>query len=270
MLKIAFYILFFTSVAITKMKAVIPDVKTALLHLNTKKSFIDFNLGLTKAEKQQLEKIVVRPCDCYDNYGDLSKLVVDLTIYFESLGNDYDSSHKVAISIHKIVERIVKDLEIESFWLTMRLPNKSDMYNIPRWHTDGYYYPPYKGRVPKVVFTLKGPTTLFYSASSDDRKVYDEIFYRRVEDQNDYYYGNTIEGRNDLVKIINNSNVHQPLLQTGTVYIVGDKTSAAIHSEPTIHEDRIFISIVPGSKKQIQELRSRHQNKEYIKPLSKE
>ena len=39
----------------------------------------------------------------------------------------------------------------------------------------------------------------------------------------------------------------------GAIYIVGTKY-AAVHSEPPIHEERLFLSIVPGSKSEIQEL----------------
>ena len=41
------------------------------------------------------------------------------------------------------------------------------------------------------------------------------------------------------------------------MFIMGDKTIGAIHSEPKIDESRIFISIVPGSHDQIQELYNR-------------
>ncbi len=257
---------------IAKVDAICPDLKRALVSLNAQNPFMDFNLGLSESEKHQFNRIVVEPCDCYNNYGNLRGLVVDLTIFFESMGNDYDSSYVVAKSIHKIVQKIVRDLRAESFWLTMRIPNKSNLFDVPRWHQDGYYYSPFRGFMYKIALTLKGPTTLFYNISSQDRKKFDEIFDRKIEykDENGQLqresYGDTIEGRKELDKDIDHSKVHQPKLYTGTVFIVGD--NAAVHSEPPIHSDRIFISIVPGSKKQIQELQNKHHNKEYIKVIS--
>lgn len=38
------------------------------------------------------------------------------------------------------------------------------------------------------------------------------------------------------------------------IYLIGDK-DAAVHSEPPIHAPRIFVSILPGSKRQINEWR---------------
>lgn len=236
------------------------NLQTALQQLNTQTQFVDFDLGLTAAEKQQIIAIKTKPHKCYDNYGDLKTLVVDLTIYFETLGNDYNSSYKAAKAIHRIVKKMKEDLKAESFWLTMRLPDKSDMYDIPRWHIDGFYYPPFKGRVTKIVFTLKGPSTLFYNILPEKRGTYNEISYRPAKDKSDYSYGNTMEGRKELAKLVDHAKVHQPSLQTGTVYLVGDTDTAAIHSEPPIHEDRIFVSILPGAKEQIQYWQGQHNN----------
>jgi hypothetical protein len=41
------------------------------------------------------------------------------------------------------------------------------------------------------------------------------------------------------------------------IFIVGNTEKALIHSEPPMTEERIFISILPGTEKQIENLKKR-------------
>ena len=41
------------------------------------------------------------------------------------------------------------------------------------------------------------------------------------------------------------------------IFIVGDQLQAAIHSEPAIYENRLFISVVPATQEQINQLNKR-------------
>ena len=43
----------------------------------------------------------------------------------------------------------------------------------------------------------------------------------------------------------------------GLIFIVGNKEKALIHSEPSMKEERIFISILPGTEKQIENIKKR-------------
>lgn len=68
-------------------------------------------------------------------------------------------------------------------------------------------------------------------------------------------YYESLELRSQLAKeLIVPSKVHQAQIGDGVVFIVGDEDFSAVHSESPIYSDRLFISIVPGTKKQIQEL----------------
>ncbi|MBA2653296.1 MAG: hypothetical protein H0U73_13690 [Tatlockia sp.] len=51
----------------------------------------------------------------------------------------------------------------------------------------------------------------------------------------------------------NQATVEEGQVNYGNIFIIGDKDSAAIHSEPHIDSDRLFISVVTGSKEQIHE-----------------
>jgi hypothetical protein len=62
-----------------------------------------------------------------------------------------------------------------------------------------------------------------------------------------------VEGRKLLMDIIDASKIISAEFGQGAVFKVGDDYPA-VHSEPPIHEERLFISILPGSKVKIQEL----------------
>lgn len=66
------------------------------------------------------------------------------------------------------------------------------------------------------------------------------------------------ETRNKLAKLLNDSGEYKksPLSSQGAIFKVGDLERAAIHSEPNMREPRLFF-IVPGSKKQINEMASK-------------
>lgn len=230
------------------------NFKIALAQL-TKKTYVDFDLGLSVHEKKLLEKIKVKPIEnTYDNYGKSNALGVDLTLFFQSMGNDYKISSKAARLVAKLVCTIVKDLACESYWLTIRPQTYVNRYDIPRWHQDGYYYNPHKP-TPKVFLTLKGSATLFCNLSTNEAKDFKKIYYKS---QGEYsYYGELPEGRQELAKLIDSSKIHQAEPYMGTVLIAGG-ADATIHSEPPIHEEKIFISIVPGTKEQIKELQTAH------------
>jgi hypothetical protein len=271
----------------TMLNAAAPDLKIALSQLNAQTPFVDFNLGLTDGEKQQLEKIILKPSELYDNYGSIKELIVDLTMFFEAMGNDYNSSYAAAKTIHKTVGKIVKDLGAESFWLELDItrPHKERFIQFPfywRYDESRYSFGNLNGILGnitnKICFTLKGPSMIFYNISLRDREKFNEIFYREseleYEDIKGAYkkvtigYGGTEKGRVELDQLIDKSKIHQPQSYTGTVFMVGDKNTAAIYSEPIVYENQIYVSIVPGSKKQIQELHKAHHNKEYIKVIS--
>lgn len=61
------------------------------------------------------------------------------------------------------------------------------------------------------------------------------------------------ENRETIANMLNRSQSISALPMQGTIYIVGTNSSA-VHSEPPIHEERLFLSIVPGNKSEIQEL----------------
>lgn len=230
------------------------DLKSRLEKIDKDNPFLDFTLGLSEEEKKTITKIKINSegIKPYDNFGNLNKLTSEVSVFLESLGN----SKELSSSATNIIERIVHDVktafDTETVWITIRLFTKSTLFDMPRWHTDGYYYSPFEGNQYKVALTLKGPGTLFLKLPSEVRKLFMETQYEMTPENSD-------EMRKKLIRLlekysIDKSLIHQGKAYSGTVFIVGNSDNAAIHSEPPINSERLFVSILPGSKKQIQEL----------------
>lgn len=66
----------------------------------------------------------------------------------------------------------------------------------------------------------------------------------------------TKEYRNILAKTFEDSEIIKSKNNEGIIFYANTHTSA-IHSEPKIDSDRIFISILPGTKKEIMDLKDR-------------
>ena len=79
---------------------------------------------------------------------------------------------------------------------------------------------------------LKGKQTLFYAVSQDVRKEFD--LHR--------------DNRAFLSNLLNAAQAESTPKGYGAFFLVGDDESAAIHSEPPIHEERLFISVLPGRR----------------------
>ncbi len=223
-------------------------LRETLQKLGPETPFVDFPIVLSGEEKRNLNEIRITGAE-YNNFGKLDELIPGATMYFTSMSNDDESSQSISHVLNRIVTDVVSAARAETAWVTVRTFKREEAF-IPRWHTDGYYYSPYKGLAYKVAITLKGAGTLFYDMPKEER----EAFYKIHSDDG---HGNSIEGRGKLAKLIGASKAHQPKPYTGVAFIVGDPDTAAVHSEPPIDEDRIFISVLPGSKEQIQELRDR-------------
>lgn len=226
------------------------DLKRKLEKIDDQNPFLNFSLELSPEEKKEINKIVISQTKTYDKYGNLKDLKTEVPIFLESIGNSKELSSSVSSIIERIVNEIKAAFKAETAWVSIRSFTPTNEYDVPRLHTDGYYYSPRKGNQYKVAVTLNGAGTLFYKLPSDALRIFWEI-------QKGQTLENYTENRVKLVKLLeqypdNKSFVHQGKEYTGTVFIVGSESSA-IHSEPPIHSERLFVSILPGSKEQIQE-----------------
>ena len=141
-------------------------------------------------------------------------------------------------------------------WLTIRISknkenfkeNKLFDYDIHRWHIDGRYYNNESIQY-KFILSLKGPSTLIINPNNKIRKKFLQI----LDKDNDRI--NIRLERNKIVK--NESIIKVKTLINGVITMSNNSNLATIHSEPPIHEDRIFISILPMTIDEIDQLKLR-------------
>jgi hypothetical protein len=130
--------------------------------------------------------------------------------------------------------------------LRLRSFTPTSEYDVPRWHQDGYYYAPYEGNPYKFAITLKGPATLFYKLPPHLKENFLTLTREGMEKN-----GYNRQALATLLKPFKEA-AFIPQPYQGAVFIVGSEY-AAVHSEPPIHEERLFLSVLPGSKAQIKE-----------------
>lgn len=239
------------------------DIKAKLEQMGHDKPFASVPLQLSEEEQTVISQLINRKTDNYDHFGNLDGFKNEVTGFMESLGNSRDLSISSARILEKKINEIIQAFNAEAAWVTVRSSHDVDEFDIPRWHQDGYFYSPYDRPQYKIGIVLKGPGTLFCSLSDEGRTEFntiqssipltpdmspDEIKAKTIELQ--YLLAQLIE----KYKARKEAPVYQGETNSGIIFIVGDENSAAIHSEPPIHSDRLFVSVLPGTKQQIQEL----------------
>ncbi len=178
----------------------------------------------------------------YDRFGDLNVLKHELPAFLRAIGNDDERAIQTVTEI--ILEtalKVAKACGKETAWVCVRSFVPSPAFDQPRWHVDGYYYPLYSGFPVKFVAALKGPQTLFYRLPEELRETF------------------IVNERNQIAlnKLLDGTKAESPNRGFGAFFIVGDEHASAIHSEPPIHTERLFFSVLPGDKAEIDELYTR-------------
>ena len=217
----------------------IEHVQKAIKSLNQDLPFVFFNLSLSQEESMALGMIKVESPEEYNNFGNIEALPNEVTTYIKSLGNEDEKTiETVSKTIQRIVHNCIQASGKETAWLTLRASQPHSYFDLARWHIDGYYYQPHYDQY-KFAITLKGAGTLFYKLPRQMREQFSTLL---LEDN-----------RQALAEMLNDSRlVIQVKADQGAIFIVGSD-DAAVHSEPPINEERLFISILPGSKEQIAE-----------------
>lgn len=184
--------------------------------------------------------------------------------FLAGLGNNVETSVQVSAIIEKCVKASLAASGKEAAWVTLRasVPNKE--FDSPRWHTDGYFYAPYQGQQYKIAMVLKGPQTLFYPLADKDRKWFDAvqrstqpIYHKDGSIDKEATFQAMVKPRQLLADSLDKKNIVSGAFGQGVIFAVGSDDVVAVHSEPPIQEERLFLSIVPGSPLQIQELQQR-------------
>jgi len=206
-----------------------------------------FNINYTSDEKNTINRFNLNEPLEYNNYGD--NMLDDLEFFVNKIGdNTPDMIKKMVDIIKKITNIVTSGYEMESYWLTIRIIEPTSRFNIPRWHCDGNYFHKADERhiVSKFATTLIGKGTLLLNTTPDERKHFfksekiAKTLGNMMSDEYRLYMKDNIRG--DIIPLTNTQSV---------IFLSGDKMRCGIHSEPKIDTMRMFISIAPGSIKEV-------------------
>ncbi len=242
--------------------------------LDSNYQYMIYKIGLNKEDTDFFRKISVINYvgGDYSYFGDFNKknLFKKIKTYFNSVFFDNDDSTNMAnILINKLTRPFMSAINKNAFWFTIRIMKPNTMYNVNRWHTDGFFYDTenyYKndGIQFKLVFVPVGPGTMFKKNPVATEK------FRTKKDSvvNSGKNPNSIENREIISDSISDFENDDASNTEAAIFIVGNQKRAALHSEPNMDFDnnmqrgRIFISILPGTTDEIKDL-ARRWNVEY-------
>lgn len=224
-------------------------LRAALNTMRNGAGFAHFDLGMSPADLELWNSLSVTPHDGYENFGALDDLPQDAEVLFREMGNAPKSASFAAANLGAVVDSIVKEFGAETAWVAIRPTTDTGVFEVPRWHTDGGYfstaasgfYGDTSEHEVKALLTIKGASSRLADVPVEVRHQ-----FRALMDAGDE------KALDDLVCPYQiTSKPHG----TGTLIAVGDHPLAAVHSEPHLNHDRIFVSVLPGTHQQIKDLR---------------
>jgi hypothetical protein len=252
------------------------DSKEINNYLNSVKyDFKLFNMYYTDIEKETINNFTLEKNEKFWHFGSLDTLESsNINCFLSKLGtNKLGLINKMEKIIISIIKKVLKGFKMDHFWLAIRVSQPHNDNDIPRWHKDGPYFPndPIKQNVAKFVTVLKGPGTLLIKKTKKTVSIYNDI--RKEEDRkiNNLY----LEQTNDVtpkeqlelfLKIDNDFRIiyarklsKEKVIQIknnqGLVFYCGNPSdNSALHSEPKCDQPRMFISILPSTRININEL----------------
>lgn len=240
-----------------------------------KNSFEIFQIKYTDDEKICINDFNIKNDIDYQQYSHFGniKTMKNFKEFISNIGKNKRSNIKKLIKIikKKLINIVLQGYDMKYFWISIRITLPNKLYIIPRWHQDGKYFNTCdntQNLQSKFVTILKGDGTLFVTSNETSLNIISD----NLNKMRKYISDNNIVDFNEQLKI--NDEIFRPKLaerieeckinkdckitqlnnDEGVIFYVGDKQKAAIHSEPMMSQPRIFISILPGTKEEINEL----------------
>jgi hypothetical protein len=212
--------------------------------LCVKKAFNFFDLHLSAEEHEILQSLSIITKVPFRMYGNPENKEHAIALYLESLGNSVECSNRAARIIHRFIMDSFNACGFPAISVIMRPTEQTDKFDIARWHIDNASFDNsvLHDLKIKLVCALKGSSTLFSCVSGAAR---DEFLHTLHDKSFD------IQSRENRSKLLASYEIMQASIEQGACFIIGDPLQAAVHSEPPIHEDRLFMAIIPGTVEQI-------------------
>ena len=183
-----------------------------------------------------------------DSDFDMSLAIIYLQAHVT--GNVHDL---VAAFFHKIREDHLTP-EHTAFWFTVRIWSEATtQFEVPRWHQDGEYWTMQPDEIPyKIGTVFTGAPTVFIHPLEEYTRAIQESDKRLTI--TNYNAEEIAIERLWLAEQFKNARVSQAKPGELARWAVAREDLAVIHSEPLIHQPRIFLSFLPGTEAQIREL----------------
>ena len=232
--------------------------KAALEYLaKSRYGFSLVDLGITEDDLALFDRLDIDKNRDYKLIGDLSKLEEEAARFLREVGSNEESLVSLITDrICQMVQSIIDASNRKTGWVCLRSFVPTDSYDLANWHFDGAYFCPEKPKdlIYKFIVTLKGPSTLFYLVPREEedfrrtlsRNVWNPSLNRALCDPNQTYIPPTGEC---------------------VVFLAANKKSAALHSEPPVHEHRLLFSVAPCNEEDLDEVRGRV--RDYFSPPAK-
>jgi len=210
-----------------------------------KQPFEHSKLSLTTEQQEAIKSFNITINDSFDNNGELENLLHLVDKFISRLGNNDPGPCLILANV--IVDFVMKSLNefaAETAILLIRTTNQSHhLFDMPRWHIDGDYFPSSSHQKQKAVCTLIGPGTLFYNITPAERSAFNLI----PKSSGAAAREASNELLCDVTKRESTPELH------ASYFIAGDPDSGAVHSEPKMTGSRLFFSVLPGTQSQIKE-----------------
>ena len=188
------------------------------------------------------------------------KNLKNINEFLSTLGNnDILLVNKMEKIINNIIKKVLKGYNMEYFWMDIRVTMPSNMFDTPRWHKDGTFFPPDMNEmgVSKFATALKGPGTLLIKSTKRINEIYNKC---DEQEFNEMKLCTTMEERikiDDKYRpILAKKFSKEPIIQLknnqGLVFFAATPNDiGALHSEPKFDVPRMFISILPNTEENI-------------------
>lgn len=230
------------------------------LEILKEQGIVTFDANLSFQEKRAADEVRIEiEAPDFAHFGPVDATFVQkVKEYFASLGENSEQDIQTLTGlVVRMTKNALQDLRGEAVWVALRSSLPNDLFNTPRWHADGKYFPPAQlgEKSYKLVMAIKGLPTRFAEVQDAQR------FAELAEEQSANYASDSEDSQENDLRIRKELDLvvseRKPLMPgEAAYYLVGDE-EAKVHSEPKADQPRIFLSVVVGSAEQIQSLQTR-------------
>jgi hypothetical protein len=212
----------------------IPELTMPALTEDSPFAFVP--VGLSQKQLNALDKLTVNTefnVKEYRHFGDMSVFEEDIPRFLQTIGdNDKEHVEAAATVLLDIIKAVIKSSNYTNALVIFRTALPMKEFEVPNWHLDwisGNYGEPLFP--PSFLMTLKGPHTLFYPATAEEKAAV------KLHMPTSYM----LSTREYLSQQLDAAKIVSPNAGEG-VFFLGQN---AVHSQPDIKQERFFLYVLP-------------------------